>query len=268
MDLVQKLIGSIGSNGTHFLVFVLIFAVGSILLGGIGRFAFGKRSMLNQSVSSTVGILFVYALMFVLWTLGASFSRFVSPLPFITFGSGTVEIFSFYGAHYTSICSELLAAVTLAFIANLIDGFIPRGKNIFTWLLFRCLTVVLAAAAHWLASYLIAQYLPEGLLTYAPVILLALIVLFLLVGALKVVVGALLATVNPLIGAFYTFFFATIVGKALTRALLTAALLSAIVFLLNYLDISTVAIDSAALIAYVPFLLILLLIWYLIGFIL
>ena len=41
-------------------------------------------------------------------------------------------------------------------------------------------------------------------------ILLGLLILLLLVGALKIVIGALLATVNPRIGAFYTFFFATI----------------------------------------------------------
>ena len=53
--------------------------------------------------------------------------------------------------------------------------------------------------------------------------LLALLVLLLLVGALKLIVGAVLATVNPLIGAFYTFFFATLAGKALSKAILTTA---------------------------------------------
>ena len=48
----------------------------------------------------------------------------------------------------------------------------------------------------------------------------AVLTVLLLVGALKLVVGAVLATVHPLIGAFYTFFFATLVGKALTMCLL------------------------------------------------
>lgn len=251
---------------THFFTFVLVFTIGSLLLGGIGRAAFGKRSMLSQSVSSAAGILFVYALMIVLWSMGSAYNNFVAPLPFITFGSGYVRLFSFWGADYTHICEQLLSAVMLAFIANLIDGIFPRGKNIFSWFFFRCLTVVLAAAAHLLSSQLLLQYLPEGLLTYAPAILLGLMVALLLMGALKILVGALLATVHPLIGAFYTFFFATIVGKALTKALLTAALLSALSLLLNYLGIQSIAIDSAALMAYIPFLAILLLVWYLVGF--
>ena len=80
-------------------------------------------------------------------------------------------------------------------------------------------------ALHLIVTQLFTTYLPQGLVTYAPTILLALLVLLLLVGALKIVVGAILATVNPLIGAFYTFFFATIVGKALSKAMLTALLL-------------------------------------------
>ena len=253
---------------TQFLTFVLIFAVGSILLGGIGRFAFGKRSMLNQSVSATVGILFIDALMIVLQSMGTDYSIFVAPLPFVTFSDDSMFLFSFAGSDYTLICSQLLSAVVLAFIANLFDGILPRGKNLFVWLLCRCLTVLLAAAVHLIISGLLGTYLPAEFLTYAPMILLGLIVLLLLVGALKVVVGAILATVSPIFGALYTFFFATIVGKALTRALLTAAFLSGIVFLLNYLGVYSIVIASAALVAYIPLLLILLLIWYLVGFLL
>jgi len=265
MDQLQAVWNSIGFDSFGFIQFVLIFTVGSLLLGGIGRLAFGKRSMLCQSVSSAIGIIFVYALMVVLWSLGASYSQFVTPLPFISFGSEHLHVFSFIGSDYTQICAELLSAVSLAFLANLADGMFPRGKNLFTWLLFRCLTVLLAAAAHFLISHLLAAFLPAGLMTYAPVILLGLLLLLLLVGAFKIIVGALLATVNPLIGAFYTFFFATFVGKALTKALLTAGLLAALVLALNYFGISVIAIHSAALVAYLPFLLVLLIIWYILG---
>lgn len=268
MDKLQAALQASGFDTTQFLTFVLIFAVGSILLSSIGRFAFGKRSMLNQAVSSAVGIIFVYALMIVLQSLGAAYSAFVAPLPFVTFTEETVTLFSFAGADYTLICAQLLSAVILAFIANLFDGILPRGKNIIVWLLCRCLTVLMAAAAHLIVSGLLTTYVPAELLTYAPVILLGLLVLLLLVGALKIVVGAILATVNPLFAAFYTFFFATIVGKALTKALLTSALLAGLVFLLNYFGIEAIAIGAAVLTAYVPFLLVLLLIWYLIGFVL
>ena len=150
-------------------------------------------------------------------------------------------------------------------LANLFEGILPKGKRLIGWLFFRCLGIVLAMAAHLVVTLAFNTYLPQGLVTYAPTILLALLVLLLLVGALKIVVGAVLATVHPLIGAFYTFFFATVVGKALSKAVLTTAILSGIIVAMNYIGVSAVSIASEALIAYIPFLIVLIVIWYVIS---
>ena len=231
----------------------------------LSRFAFGKRSALNHSVSSAIGILFVYAATVVLYSMGARYQRFIAPLPFVSFSGTEMRLFHFLSADYTVICTQLLSMIILAFLANLFDGILPKGKKIIGWLFFRCLTVVLAMAAHLAVDWLFTTYLPQGLVTYAPTIVLCLLILLLGVGALKVVIGALLATVNPLIGAFYTFFFATIVGKALSKALLTTAILTAIILALNYIGIAAVSIASAALIAYIPLLVILIAVWYVVG---
>lgn len=265
MDQIKTMLESAGFDTDVFLKALLLLTVGTILLGAVGRFAFGKRSTLNRAVSSAIGILFVYALTVVLHSAGAEFKAFVSPLPFVSIRDTSLSLFSFQGADYTVICSQLLSMVILAFLANLIDSIMPRGKNLFTWLLCRCLTVVLAMLLHLVVTWLFTTYLPQGLVTYAPVILLALLVLLLLVGALKLIVGAVLSTVNPLIGAFYTFFFATVVGKALTKAVLTTAILSALVVALNYIGCTVVSIASAALIAYIPLLIVLLIVWYVVG---
>ena len=92
--------------------------------------------------------------------------------------------------------------------------------------------------------------------------LLAILVLMLLTGALRFLVGLVLTSVNPLIAAFYTFFFATLVGKQLTRAVMTTILLSALVYALNCVNIFAVSIASAALMAYIPFVVLLVLLWY------
>ena len=92
--------------------------------------------------------------------------------------------------------------------------------------------------------------------------------LMMAVGALKILVGALISTVNPVIGALYTFFFASIIGKQISKAVLTTALLAGIVWLLHYLGITAVFIASAALTAYIPLLIILLVLWYLVGHVL
>lgn len=263
MNEIRQLFASIDFD--HFWKALLVLAAGTIVLGTVGRFAFGKRSALNHSVSSAIGILFVYAATVVLYSMGARYQRFIAPLPFVSFSGTEMTLFNFFAADYTLICTQLLSMIILAFLANLFDGILPKGKKIIGWLFFRCLTVVLAMAAHLAVDWLFTTYLPQGLVTYAPTIVLCLLILLLGVGALKVVIGALLATVNPLIGAFYTFFFATIVGKALSKAILTTAILTAIILALNYIGIAAVSIASAALIAYIPLLVILIAVWYVVG---
>lgn len=241
-----------------------ILLIGSIVFGAIGRFIFGKKSTLVNAVSSSIGILFVYALNIVLRSAGADFEEFITPLPFVTFQGDSMSIFQFTGADYTVICTELVGMICLAFLMNVIDHFMPKGKNVFTWTIFRILTVVLAQVAHLIISYLLLTYLPDGIVTYAPAIVLGLLLIMLLTGALKILVGLFLTTINPLIAALYTFFFANVIGKQVTKAVLTTGILSLMVFALEYLGITTVSIALAALTAYIPFLIILLVLWYLI----
>ena len=265
MTEIRQLLASIDFDIQTFWKALLILAVGTIVLGTLGRFAFGKRSALNHSVSSAIGILFVYAATVVLYSMGARYQAFIAPLPFVSFSGSEMSLFNFFAADYTVICTQLLSMIILSFLANLFDGILPKGKKILSWLFFRCLTVVLAMAAHLAVDWLFTTYLPQGLVTYAPTIVLGLLLLLLAVGALKLVIGALLATVNPLIGAFYTFFFATVVGKALSKAILTTAILSGIILALNYIGVAAVSIASAALVAYIPILVILVAVWYVVG---
>ena len=96
-------------------------------------------------------------------------------------------------------------------------------------------------------------------------ILLGILILMLLTGALKLLLGLILSTVNPLIGALYTFFFANIVGKQVTRSVFTTAILAGVLALLHDLGIASLSLSREAMVAYIPFLLILLPIWYLVG---
>lgn len=242
----------------------LLLLLGTLLLSVIGRFAFGKRSVLNHAVSSAIGILFILAISVVLRSFGTAYQQLIAPLPFVSISGDTLTLFSFQNAHYTAICGELLNMMILAFLVNLADNWLPAGKNVFTWLFFRCLTVVIAYILHLVVVGLLATYLPEGILTYAPVVLLALLLLLLLTGALKIVVGALISTVNPIIGGLYTFFFANIIGKQITKAVLTTLILAAMVIGLHYLGIHAILISMDALITYLPILVILIVLWYIV----
>lgn len=264
---MEAITGYFQSVGIDFDVFwkaALILLLGTFFMSVFGRFVFGRRSLLNNAVSSSIGIIFIYAVTIVLNSLEAQFEMLVTPLPFVSISGDEIALFSFSGAHYTLICSEVLSMIILAFLVNLADGWLPQGKNIFTWLFFRCLTVVIGYLLHLIVVALFRTYLPEGIVIYAPTVLLGLLILLLLTGVLKIIVGAVLTTVNPIIGGLYTFFFATIIGKQVTRAVLTTTILAAIVMGLQYIGMSVIYVASAALVAYIPFVIILIILWYIV----
>lgn len=272
MDAIIEYLESIlpaGFDAANYLKTVLLFMAASLVLGFLGRMLFGKKSALNQSLSAVIGILFIYAVTIVIHSCGLDLQFLLSPLPFISLEGDYLRLFAFTGKDYTIICDQVLSMVILAFLVNIIDRWFSKTKNIFAWLFFRCVSVVGAMLVHVGAHYLLNLFLPEGLLLWAPVILLTLLVLMLAVGALKFLIGALLSTtVSPVIGLIYTFFFSTVVGKLLTRAMLTTLILSGLVAGLNSLGVTTIFIGASALLAYLPFMLILLAVWYLIGHVL
>ena len=264
MNFILNQLEVLGFDTPMFLRAAVLLTIGSILLGTVGRFVFGKRSVLHCSISSAIGIIFIYVATVALQCYGTDLQGMLAPLPFMELKDQAIHFFSFQNAEITVICTQVLSIVILAFLVNLADGWLPKGKNLFTWLFFRVVTVAIGFILHLVVVGLFATYLPEGLVIYAPTVLLALLILMLLTGALKILVGAVLTTVNPIIGGLYTFFFATIIGKQVTKAVLTTAILCGLVFGLQYIGLSSISIALAALTAYIPFLLILVVLWYIV----
>lgn len=264
MESVMQYFQSLNLNWVLFVKAVGALVGCSLILALVGRFIFGKRSTLCRAISSAIGILFIYAITVVLADAGEQFQRFLAPLPFVTFSGDSMVLFSFQ-ADYTVICSQILSMIILAFLMNLADSWLPVGKKFFGWILFRCLSLIIALVLHLIVTGLLTTLLPEGLITYAPVILLGILVLMLLTGCLKFLVGLVLTTVNPLVAALYTFFFASLVGKQITKAVLTTAIMAGLILLLQELGVAAISIASAALVAYIPLLILLLALWYIIG---
>ena len=262
MESIIAFFDSIGLDFWQFLLASAVLLLGTLFIGTLARLIFGKNSTLSHSISGAVGILFLFSLTVVIHSIGVEYQSLIAPLPYITLTESQLVFFCFEGADYTVVCQEALSMIILAFLANLASSWFPKGKNIFTWVLMRALTIILAMFMHLGVSYLFTAILPAGILTYAPAILLGILLLMLLTGALKFLVGLVLTSVSPVVAAFYTFFFASLVGKQLTRAVLTTGILTGLVYLLNSCGIFTVSIAAAALMAYIPFVILLALLWY------
>lgn len=246
--------------------FLLFFAAAALILGVMGRVFLGKRSSLNRSVSSAIGILAIYALSIILYTYKPwSLDSLVSPLPFVRLTGEYLVILPFQGTAFTTLCSEVLSLVILSFLVNLLDTFLPQGQTALGWYFLRFSTVILGLLLQLMANYAFRTYLPGVLVTYAPAILLVILAATLLMGLLNLVLSVALAAVNPIFGAMYAFFFGSAVGKQLSKAIFTTGILCCVFFLLGHFGYTLISISPAALMTYIPTALVLLVLWFLIG---
>ena len=246
--------------------FLLFVTAGSLLLSVVGRVFFGKRSSLNHSVSSAIGILFVYCVTVLIYTFNpGGMSRFLSPLPFVEFQGEYLHVFRFTGADYKDICIQVVNLLILAFLVNVLDTWMPKGKKVFGWYCYRFLTILIATVLQILVYDLFNAFLPGVIVQYAPMILLGVLAFMLLLGLANLILSVLLTIVNPILGGIYAFFFSSLVGKMITKAAVTTAILCGVVFALEKLGFTVICIASGALLAYIPLLIVFLILWYVLG---
>lgn len=255
-------------SAVQYIKFVGILIFGILLISSLARFLFGKKAQLNLAVTSAVEIFCVYVVNIVIYALGLQLQQFLTPLPFVTMVEDYLLIYPILSAEFTEICQHVLKLLIIAFLVNLLNEFIPTGRHIVTWFLLRFITVVLSVAAIYVFELVLNTYLPQGFAEIAPTVLLCALVALILLGSLKVFVGAAMAFLDPIVAALYTFFFSNFIGRSLAKAMVSTALLTALVVLLNHLEIVIIHIAASALTAYIPLLLVVLALWYIVGHIL
>lgn len=245
--------------------FVGILIFGLLLISSLTRFLFGKKAQINKAVTSAVEIFCVYVINVVIYALGLRLQEFLTPLPFVAMVEDYLVIYPILSAEFVDICHHVLKLLIIAFLVNLLNEFVPEGKHIVTWFLLRLITVAVSVAVIYGAELLLNTYIPQGLAEIAPTVLLCCLVALILLGAMKVLVGAALAFLDPIVAALYTFFFSNFIGRSLAKAMVSTALLTGVIVLLDVLGISVVLIAASALTAYIPLLLIVVVLWYIIG---
>lgn len=251
------------------LKFLALLAAGTFLLGIISRIFTGKSSGLSQALSSAIGIFFIYAITIAVYTVKPwNLHKLLSPLPFVAFAGEYISFFPLLCGNISAISYEVLSLLILAFLVNMLDTFISKGDSVVSWFLLRFLTVILAMLCHLAVRWAIGNYLPDVLTNYAPMILLGVLAALLLLGVLNIGLSLVLTAVEPILGAIYAFFFSNIVGKQVTKAVVTTGILTATVFLLEHFGVFLVSVTLSALLAYIPMLAVLLILWYFIAHVL
>ena len=271
METIQQLLDYYTQNRDdilQYLKFIGILVFGLLFFSSMFRFIFGKKAQLNRAVSSAVEILCLYIINIVLCSLGSHYEFFLSPLPFVSISGDYLNILPIFQTEFPLICDQILKILIIAFFVNILNDIIPEGKHVITWYLLRLITVVLAVAANYGIDLLMTTFLPQGFTDIAPTILMISLVVLVLLGSLKLLTGAALFFLDPIVSLLYTFFFSNFIGRQLARAMVSTALITALVMLLNALEFTTIFIAATALTGYIPLLLILFILWYFIGHVL
>lgn len=246
--------------------FILIFTAALVGAGLLVRLLFGNRADMNHALSSSAGILTVYVLTIILYAFQPrGLEALMSPLPFVTFVNNYLFVTPFHGTGFETLCSQILGLVILSFLVNLMDSLLPEGENPFTWFLSRFLSVILAMGLHVAANWAMDRYLPSLIVYHAPAVLLVVLLSCLLLGFFRLILGIFLTVVNPILGALYTFFFSNMIGKQLTKSVLSTGIICGVFYAMDHFNILIVHISPEALPAYLPLLPGFVIIWYLLG---
>ena len=249
--------------------FMLYFAAASLILGVLGRLVLGKRSSLNHALSSSIAILLIYAVTVLVYTFKPwNLEVLLSPLPFVTFAGDYMILLPLHDTAFPALCTEILSLVILSFLINLLDTLIPKGDSVLHCYGLRLVTVILCMGLHFGVCWAFETFLPDFLVTYAPTVLLFVLLFMVFSGVASLILGAILTLNSPFLGAMYTFFFSNIVGKQVSKSVFTTVILCVVFFLMGYFGYTIITITAAALLTYIPLALVLLLLWYLVGHVL
>ncbi len=239
---------------------LIVFVLG---LGLVFRLFFGRNCAVNRGISGFLEVLFIYAATVTVYTLKPwNLTQYLAPLPFAIF-RGDILIVS-YSACSTIplLCSQLLSLIILCFIVHLLNFVLPRGRSFVPWLLMRAVCVVLAVGVDLAANWALNAFLPAVIAESAPVALITVLAVTLLVSLFNPLLCILFTAANPIVGLLYTFFFSNTIGKNLTRAVLSAGMVFALFYGMDYFECIVIDITPGALLRYSPLALALLGVWY------
>lgn len=250
------------SIGKFFLVF-MVFTLGISI---VSRLFFGSHSGLSQAMATAVSILVVYVVTVIIYILRPwNLDMLLSPLPFVSFCAEALVIHPFQATRMTVFSSECLSIILLAFLVNISSDIVSSDQSVLRWYISHFLSVLLSMLLHLTARWAIANYCPDFIVDYAPAVLLVLLLTALFTGLIKAVLGIFLTIANPVIGILYSFFFSSYLGKKISIAVLSSIIVCAVFAAMEQLGFRVICITASDLLSYIPLMIGLGALWYLIG---
>ena len=207
----------------------LLFTVAA---GGVYCARFGKKTLLNQGISSTLCIISVYlgAILLCLYIPGL---RSVIRLPFLSMDSDTAMLLDCFSIPAGSVAPTLLRLMMLVLLLNTADSFGSGGKSLPTWIATELVAMVIALLIYWLLGTGVQAVIPWLLNKYAIVPVMAIFVVALVVILAKFLFTKVLTKENKYYTSLNKFFTTNRMGTLLTTSALSFLLCTLLSFVLH-----------------------------------
>ena len=195
----------------------LLFTVAA---GGVYCARFGKKTLLNQGISSTLCIVTVYLGAMLLGLYFPSL-RTVIKLPFLTMTAETATLVDAFTIPAVDVAPTLLRLMMLVFLINTADSFGAGGKSLPTWILTEALAMVIALLVYWLLGIGLQAVAPWLLSKYSIVPVVGIIALALVIICAKFVFTKVFTKENKYYSNMNKFFTTNRMGTLLTTSALS-----------------------------------------------
>ena len=192
----------------------LLFTVAA---GGVYCARFGKKTLLNQGISSTLCIVTVYLGAILLGVFAPSLRDDIA-LPFLSMNDQSAVLQDIFTMEAKSIASSLLQLMILVFLLNTADSFGAGGKDIVTWIATEALAMVIALLIYVLLITGMQAIIPWLLNRYAIVPVVLVIALSLVMICAKFLFTKVITKENSYYTSMNKFFTTNRMGTLLTTS--------------------------------------------------
>ena len=246
---------------------VYIIAV-SVIIAVVTRLIHKKASQYNHALSSGMALMFMYMLLIQLRRL---FPELIDPvlskLPLIELNAeaGTIGLYHFTAKEFLHGCTEYLYLFILCFCLIGLDDLIPDAKNAASWIVLQFVILSLSFVIYNFVIKCLNHFIPEMMDSFAPMILVSILLFMIFLGLLKVLLTLMLTAVNPLLAAVSAFFSGNKVGLALGKSVMCSIMLFAVSVFMTHQNFSVFRLEDLTLLVCFAPMFVMVILWFGIG---
>ena len=218
----------------------LLFTVAA---GGVYCARFGKKTLLNQGISSTLCIISVYLGAILLCTHFPTLRDDIT-LPFLTLTDLSAMLVDPFTLALKDVAPAMLKLMILVFLINTADSFGSGGKSILSWIMTEALAMFIALALYMIIIAGVDLLLPKVLNAYAIVPVVIVIALGLVMILAKFIFTKIITRENKYFSSMNKFFTANRMGALLTTSALSYLLCMLLMVVLHVRALNVVIFAS------------------------